>query len=43
VGCVTIKRERRNSYRFLVGKPERKRKYLGPRCWWEDNIEVDLT
>jgi len=30
-------RERRDVYRVLVGKPERR-----PRCRWEDNIKMDL-
>jgi hypothetical protein len=30
--------ERRNAYRMLVGKPERKR----PRRRWVDNIKMDL-
>ena len=31
--CV---RERRNSYRILVGKPEGKRSSAGSRCRWKD-------
>jgi hypothetical protein len=27
----------------LVGKHEGKRIWIETRCWWEDNIEVDLT
>jgi hypothetical protein len=35
--------EMRNSYKILVGEPERKRP-LGRRwCRWEDNIRLDLT
>jgi hypothetical protein len=34
--------ERRCIYRFLVGKPERKRPLGRPRRRWEDNIKVDL-
>ena len=32
----------RNSYRVLVGKPERKRHLGRPRHRWEDNIKMDL-
>jgi hypothetical protein len=31
-----------NAYRILVGKPEGKRPPRRPRCWWEDNIKMDL-
>jgi hypothetical protein len=34
--------ERRNMYRLLVGKPERKRTLERPRCRWIDNIKMDL-
>jgi hypothetical protein len=34
--------EKRNAYRILVGKPERKRPLGRPRCRWEDNIRIDL-
>jgi len=30
----------RDAYRFLVGKPVRKRPYGGPGCRWEDNIKI---
>jgi hypothetical protein len=30
--------EKRNAYRFLVGKPEEKRPLGRPRCKWADNI-----
>jgi hypothetical protein len=33
---------KRNAYRRLVGKPERKIPLGRPRCRWEDNIKVDL-
>jgi hypothetical protein len=39
---VTRKREKRNAYRLLVGKPERKRPIGRPRHRWEDNITMDL-
>jgi hypothetical protein len=32
----------RNLYKFLVGKPERKRPLGRPRHRWEDNIRMDL-
>ena len=32
----------RGVYRFLVGKPERKRPLGKPRLRWEDNIKIDL-
>jgi hypothetical protein len=34
--------EKRNTYRLLVGKPERKRPLGRPRCRWVDNIRIDL-
>ena len=34
--------ERKNLYRVLVGKPEGRRPLGGPRCGWEDNIELYL-
>jgi hypothetical protein len=34
--------ERRGAYRDLVGKPERKRPLVRPRCKCEDNIKMDL-
>jgi len=34
--------ERRDVYRVLVGKRERKRALGRPRCRWEDNIQMDL-
>jgi hypothetical protein len=33
--------EKRNAYRILVGKPERKRPLGRPRLRWEDNIKID--
>jgi hypothetical protein len=32
-----------NSYRVLVGRPERKRLLGGPRRKWKDNIKMYLT
>jgi hypothetical protein len=35
--------EKRNAYRLLVGKPERKRPLRRPRGRWVDNIRMDLV
>jgi len=34
--------EKKDVYRFLVGKPEGKRPLGRPRRRWEDNIKMDL-
>jgi hypothetical protein len=34
--------ERRDVYRVLMGKPERKRPFVRPRRRWEDNIKMDI-
>jgi hypothetical protein len=34
--------EKRNAYRILVGKPERKRPLGRLRCRWVKNIKMDL-
>jgi hypothetical protein len=34
--------EKRNAYRTLVGKPEKKRPLGKPRHRWVDNIKMDL-
>jgi hypothetical protein len=34
--------EKKNAYRLLVGKAERKRPLGGPRRRWVDNIRIDL-
>jgi hypothetical protein len=34
--------EKRNAYRLLVGKPERKRPLGRPRRRWMDDIRMDL-
>jgi hypothetical protein len=34
--------EKRNAYRILVGKPERKKLIGRPRIRWEDNIRMYL-
>jgi hypothetical protein len=36
-------REKRNSYRSLVGKPEGKRSLGRPRRRWVDNMRMDLV
>jgi hypothetical protein len=35
-------RERRGTYRVLVGKPEERRPLGRPRNRWEDNIKINL-
>jgi hypothetical protein len=32
----------KRKHRLLVGKPERRRPLGRPRCWWVDNIRMDL-
>jgi hypothetical protein len=34
--------DRRDAYRVLVGRPERKRLLGRPRGRWENNIKMDL-
>jgi hypothetical protein len=34
---------KRNAYRLLVGKPERRRPLGRPRCRWVDNIRMDVV
>jgi hypothetical protein len=34
--------KKRNTYRILVGKQERKRPLGRPRCRWVDNVKIDL-
>ena len=41
-GHVARMGERRDIYRILVGKPERKIPLERPRHKWEDNIKMDL-
>jgi hypothetical protein len=31
--------EKRNAYRVVVGKPERRRRFENPRCRWKDNLK----
>jgi hypothetical protein len=42
-GHVARIEEKRNAYRLLVGKPERKRPLGRPRRRWVDNIRVNLV
>jgi hypothetical protein len=42
-GHVKQMGEKRNAYRLLVGKPERKRPLGRPRRRWLDNIRMDLV
>jgi hypothetical protein len=37
LACMGAKR---NAYRILMGKPERKRPVAISRCGWEDNIKI---
>jgi hypothetical protein len=41
-GHVARMGEKRNAFRLLVGKPEGKRPLERFRCWWVDNIRMDL-
>jgi hypothetical protein len=41
-GHVARMGEKRNAYRLLVGKAERKRPLGRPRHRWVDNIRMDL-
>jgi hypothetical protein len=41
-GHIAQMGEKRNAYRLLVGKPERKRPLGRPRRRWVDNIRMDL-
>jgi hypothetical protein len=41
--CSTNGVEGKNTYRILVGKPERKTSQERPRRRWVDNIKTDLT
>jgi hypothetical protein len=42
MGRACSTNEKRNTYRLLVGKPERKRPLGRPRRCWVDNIKMDL-
>jgi hypothetical protein len=41
-GHVARMGEKRDAYRILVGKPERKRPLGRPRRRWEDSVRMDL-
>jgi hypothetical protein len=41
-GYVVRKGAKRNSYRILLGKPERKRPLRRPRRGWVNNIKIGL-
>jgi hypothetical protein len=41
-GHIALVGEKRNAYRLLMGKPERKRPLGRPRRRWVDNIRMDL-
>jgi hypothetical protein len=41
-GNIARNGEKRNAYRILVGKPERKRPLGRPTLRWENNIKMDL-
>ena len=34
--------DKRDAYRFMVGRPERKRPLERPKHRWEDNTKIDL-
>jgi hypothetical protein len=42
-GYVTRTGKKRNAYRVLVGKPERKRPLGRPGRRWEDDIKMEVT
>jgi hypothetical protein len=42
VGYVTCSEEEENACSFLVAKLEGKRPLGRLRCWWEDDIKMDL-
>jgi hypothetical protein len=41
-GAHNMNGKKRNAYRILLGKPERKRPLGRPRRRWVDNIKMDL-
>jgi hypothetical protein len=41
-GACSTNGDKRNAYRILVGKQERKRPLERPRRRWEDNIKMEL-
>jgi hypothetical protein len=42
-GACSTNGEKRNTYRLLMGKPERKRPPGRPRRRWVDNVRMDLV
>jgi hypothetical protein len=42
VGHVARMREKRNTYRILVGKPEANSPLGRPKRRWVDNVKIDL-
>jgi hypothetical protein len=42
-GACSTNGGKRNAYRLIVGKPERKRLLGRPRRKWVDNIRMDLV
>ena len=42
MGHVVCVGKKRNAYRVVVGKPERKKPLGRPRCRWEDDFKMDL-
>jgi hypothetical protein len=41
-GNVVRMGQKKDVYRILVAKPDRKSPQAGPRHWWMDNIKMDL-
>jgi hypothetical protein len=41
-GTYSINGGEKERIRLSVGKPERKRLLGKPRCWWVDNIRINL-
>jgi hypothetical protein len=41
-GACSTYGEKRDAYRILVGRPDRRRQLGRPRRRWEDNIKMDL-
>ena len=40
--CGVCVGKKRNAYRVVVGKPERKKPLGRPKCRWEDDFKMDL-
>jgi hypothetical protein len=41
-GACSTNGKKRDAYRILVRKPERKTPLGRPRCSWMDNVKMDL-